>query len=413
MILKIPNPGVNLLVRARVRCPETREEEARQLLLGLYKNKGSNLVRTVLITGGAGFIGSHLADELLGAGYGVRALDNLSPQVHGPGGEGPDYLSPDVELIVRDARNPDAIRKALDGVDAVFHFAAAVGVGQSMYQVAHYTETNNLATAVLLEALIEKPVEKLVVASSMSIYGEGLYRDRRGRQVSGGERPLHQLRQAEWEVLDEEGSPLQPIPTPETKQPSLASVYALSKYDQERLCLMIGRAYSIPTVALRFFNVFGTRQALSNPYTGVLAIFGSRLLNDKPPLIFEDGMQRRDFVSVYDVARACRLALERSEGDGMPINIGSGKSYTVRQVAIEVAKAVGKDIEPVINGKYRVGDIRHCFSDISLARKVLGFEPQVSLEEGLVELGAWLREQTAVDRVEQASAELAARGLAV
>lgn len=380
-------------------------------LLGL---KGGNLKGTVLITGGAGFIGSHLADELLREGYRVRVLDSLAQQVHGPDAQRPDYLAEDAELIVGDVRNPEAVRRSLEGVDAVYHFAAAVGVGQSMYQVAHYTEVNNLATAVLLEALIEKPVGKLVIASSMSIYGEGLYRKKDGTLLAGTERPLEQLKQADWEVRDENGDVLEPVGTPESKQPSLASVYALSKYDQERLCLMIGRAYNIPTVALRFFNVFGTRQALSNPYTGVLAIFGSRFLNNKPPLIFEDGMQKRDFVSVLDVARACRLALDTNKADGQALNIGSGRSYTVREVAESVAAALGKqDIEPQITGKYRVGDIRHCFSDISRARELLGFEPQVTLENGLGELAEWLKEQEAEDKVDQASQELAARGLAV
>jgi dTDP-L-rhamnose 4-epimerase len=367
----------------------------------------------VLITGGAGFIGSHLADELLRGGYEVRALDNLDPQVHGESGRRPDYLDPEVELVVGDVRDRSALEKALDGVEAVFHFASAVGVGQSMYEIARYTEVNNIGTARLLEALVVRPVRKLVVASSMSIYGEGMYRSKDGTLVEGSERPLHQLKQSEWELLDADGCPLEPVATPESKTPSLASIYALSKFDQEHMCLMIGRAYKIPTVALRFFNVFGTRQALSNPYTGVLAIFGSRLLNDKQPLVFEDGLQQRDFVSVYDIARACRLALESEAADGMSVNIGSGRRYSIIDVARSVAKPLGKEIEPEITGKYRVGDIRHCYADISLARKVLGFEPQVPLEKGLDELCAWLSEQTAVDRVEAASAELASRGLAL
>jgi len=372
------------------------------------------LHKKVLVTGGAGFIGSHLADELLRHGYEVRALDNLAPQVHGLEGKRPEYLAPEVELIVGDVRNPADVRRSLEGVDAVFHFAAAVGVGQSMYEIAHYTEINNMGTAVLLEALIERPVGKLVVASSMSVYGEGLYAGSDGAPRQGVERNLGQLRSGRWELEDEDGAVLSPMPTPEWKSPALSSVYALSKYDQERMCLMIGRAYNIPAVALRFFNVFGTRQALSNPYTGVLAIFGSRFLNDKPPLIFEDGLQQRDFVSVKDVARACRLALERPEAAGYAVNIGSGRSYTVREVAERVARAMGKEhIEPQVTGKYRVGDIRHCYSDISLARQILGYEPQTTLEDGLDELVGWLGEQQAADRVEQAGAELAARGLTV
>jgi len=370
--------------------------------------------KVVLITGGAGFIGSHLCDELLGAGYKVRVLDSLSQQVHGPDLERPEYLPPDVEFILGDVRDAEAVRRALVDVYAVYHFAAKVGVGQSMYEIANYTATNNDGTAVLLEALIKRPVERLVVASSMSIYGEGLYRNSRGELVSGTERPLEQLQKHDWEVRDESGDLLAPVATPETKTPTLASVYALSKYDQERMCMMIGRAYKIPTVALRFFNVFGTRQALSNPYTGVLAIFSSRLMNDQPPMIFEDGLQQRDFVHVKDVAQACHLALEVPEAAHQVFNVGSGNHYTVQQIAEAIARVLNKEyIEPEITENYRVGDIRHCFADISLARKVLGYAPRVSLDEGLKELSEWLAGQHAVDLVAKARAELRERGLTV
>jgi dTDP-L-rhamnose 4-epimerase len=369
-------------------------------------------MQTVLISGGAGFIGSHVADELLAHGLKVRVLDTLAAQVHGDSGRRPDYLDPQVEVVVGDVADRDVLCRALQGVDAVYHFAAAVGVGQSMYEVAHYTRVNNLGTAVLLEALIAKPVERLVVASSMSLYGEGLYRGAGGQLRVAGERSLDQLKRGDWELHDEDGSVLQPVPTPESKPPALASVYALSKFDQERMCLMIGRAYQIPVVALRFFNAYGPRQALSNPYTGVLAIFAARLLNDNPPKIFEDGLQQRDFVSVYDVARACRLALQTPEAAGEVFNVGSGQACTVRDVAARLARVLGKEhIEPEIIGKYRVGDIRHCFSDIGKARQVLGYAPEVTLDEGMAELAAWLESQAAVDRVAQASAELTARGL--
>ena len=367
----------------------------------------------ILITGGAGFIGSHVADELLHAGHRVRALDNLSPQVHGPDATRPRYLHRDVEFLRGDVRDADAVRRALDGIDAVYHFASAVGVGQSMYEIGHYTSVNNGGTAVLLEALIEHPVNRLIVASSMSLYGEGLYRAPGGELREGRERPLEQLRAGDWEVRGVDGTVLEPVPTPESKTPSLSSVYALSKFDQERMCLMIGCAYGIPTVALRFFNVFGTRQALSNPYTGVLAIFASRLLNGNAPLIFEDGLQRRDFVSVYDIAQACRLALDVPGAAGRALNIGSGTPYTIRDVAAMLSGILGKAIESEICGKYRVGDIRHCFADITEARAVLGYEPRETLEDGLVELAEWLQYQAAVDRVDDASRELAARGLTV
>jgi dTDP-L-rhamnose 4-epimerase len=371
------------------------------------------MAKHVLITGGAGFIGSHLARELLQNGYRVRVLDNLSPQVHGPNAARPDYLEDDAELIVGDVREPEMVRKALRDVDAVYHFAAAVGVGQSMYEIAKYTSINNLGTAVLLEALIENPVARLIVASSMSIYGEGLYQGPDGAIATGLERSLHQLRSHDWEVRDAEGNVLTPVPTPETKTPNLASVYALGKFDQERMCITVGRAYSIPTVALRFFNVYGPHQALSNPYTGVLAIFASRLLNGQPPVIFEDGNQKRDFVNVKDVARACRLALEVPDAAGRVLNVGSGNAYTVREIARRMGEVLGKDLEPQITGKYRVGDIRHCFADITQARKLLGFEPRVELDEGLDELAHWLQGQVAADHVADARAELDARGLTV
>jgi dTDP-L-rhamnose 4-epimerase len=368
---------------------------------------------TVLITGGAGFIGSHLADELIMHGYRVRVLDTLLDQVHS-NGERPDYLHPKVDLIAGDICDPNVVRYACAGVDVVCHLAARVGVGQSMYDIVKYTETNNLGTAVLLEELIKRPVGRLLVASSMSIYGEGLYRRADGTLQAGRERPLEQLKQGDWEVRDVDGQPLEPVPTPETKAPTLASVYALSKYDQERLCLIFGRAYHIPTVALRFFNVYGPRQALSNPYTGVLAIFAARLLNNNRPMIYEDGQQRRDFVHVSDLVRGCRLAIETPQAADQVFNLGSGEAHTVADIAQRMATVMGKaHIEPEIVGRYRVGDIRHCFADITQARQTLGYEPQISLQAGMAQLAEWLEGQVAVDQVAQATQELEKRGLTV
>lgn len=370
--------------------------------------------KRILITGGAGFVGSHVADELLERGYQVRVLDNFSPQVHGAEGTAPSYLAPDVEVIAGDVREAGAVRQALEGVDGVYHFAAKVGVGQSMYEIVDYTNVNGDGTAVLLEALARQPVERLVVASSMSIYGEGMYRTRAGALVEGHERSLQQLRDHDWELRGKDGEPLLPAPTPETKCPALPSVYGISKYYQERMCMTVGGAYGIPTVALRFFNIYGARQALSNPYTGVLAIFASRFLNDKPPLINEDGNQRRDFVSVRDISQACLLALEHPGAGGGVFNVGSGHDYSVREIAERMARALDKEhIEPQIVGKCRVGDIRNCFADITRAREILGYEPRVTLEEGLAELAEWLEGQTAVDRAADASRELQTRGLAV
>jgi dTDP-L-rhamnose 4-epimerase len=370
------------------------------------------LPERVLITGGAGFIGAHLATELLEAGCRVRVLDSLVPQVH-PHGERPSYLNPEVELVVGDIRSPNTMRSAVTGIDAVCHLASAVGVGQSMYEIERYTSINDLGTAVLLEALMGSDVSRLLVASSMSIYGEGLAGGREG-VCNPPERSLEQLKAGRWEVESAEGEPLEPLPTPETKQPALSSIYALNKYNQERMCLIFGRAYGIDTVATRFFNVYGPNQALSNPYTGVLAIFGARLLNRKPPLVFEDGRQCRDFVHVRDVARACRLALQARDAGGQVINVGSGRSRTITDVALLLAEATGCDhIAPHCTGKYRVGDIRHCFADISLARRLLDFEPQVRFDDGLFELAEWLSTQVAVDRVDAATDELARRGLVV
>ena len=367
----------------------------------------------VLITGGAGFIGSHVAHELLAHGYRVRVLDNLTPQVHGPDRRPPDYLSKEVELIVADLRDADAVRRALNGVQSVVHLVAAVGVGQSMYAIEEYTSVNNLGTAVLVEQISQRPVSRLVVASSMSIYGEGLYRRADGSLSETAERSLDQLRAADWEPRDETGRVLHPVPTPETKTPSLTSIYALSKYDQERMCLMIGRVYGIPAVALRFFNAYGPHQALSNPYTGVLAIFASRLLNGKPPLINEDGRQCRDFINVADVARACRLALESSVSHDV-FNIASGHPITILEVARRIAAVLDKDrLQPRITGRYRAGDIRHCFADVSRARQCLGFSAQLSFETGLTQLAQWLERQVISDCVEESVAELEMRGLMV
>lgn len=369
-----------------------------------------------LITGGAGFIGSHLADRLLARGHRVRVLDNLVEQVHGDARARPSYLSPRVELNVGDVRDVSDVAAALDGVDVVFHLAALVGVGQSMYQAAEYVDVNVHGTAVLLEQLAKRRIQRLVVSSSMSIYGEGQYVDESGAPARATERSLDHIRSGRWELEGLDGRPLVPVPTREGKEPALESVYALTKCDQERLALIMGRAYDIPTVALRLFNVYGPRQALSNPYTGVLAIFASRLLNGRPPMLFEDGKQRRDFVSVHDVVDACLLAMERPDAVGRAFNVASGESRRVIDVASHIGKALGRELPAEITGKYRVGDIRHCFADITLARDQLGYEPRVPFEQGMRELAEFLRAQesrgsVARDRVQEARRELETRGL--
>jgi len=366
----------------------------------------------ILITGGAGFIGAHVGRLLLQSGYHVRALDSLVTQVHGPNARRPEYLDSGIELIIGDIRDPQVVSQALQQIDAVVHLVALVGVGQSMYQIDDYTSVNNVGTATLLQALSSKPVETIVVASSMSIYGEGLYKDADGATRIAPDRTMDQLRAGNWDICDERGRPLIPIPTPETKPPALASVYALSKYDQEQMTLMIARAYGMRAVALRFFNTYVPYQALSNPYTGVLSNFAARVLNGRPPLIYEDGLQKRDVVSVYDVARACQCALETKEADGQAFNISSGEAVTIKEVALQVIRSLGcGTMEPELTGRYRAGDIRHCFADISRARDILGWSPQISLERGIEDLASWLEGQSAPDRIMEARTELASRGL--
>ena len=367
----------------------------------------------ILVTGGAGFIGSHLVDALVECGHRVRIFDSLVEQVHG--GVIPEHLNGQAEFVRGDVCDAEAVRRALDGIDVVYHQAAEVGVGQSMYEIVRYVKANDLGTAVLLEEMIKRPgqFKKLLVASSMSIYGEGAYRcDACGETSNPFLRSNEQLAAQNWEFKCATcGGFLDAIGTNEDKPLFPTSVYAVTKQDQEQYCLAVGRAYKIPTVAFRYFNVYGTRQALSNPYTGVCAIFSSRLLNDQPPTIFEDGEQSRDFVHVSDIVRANLLALETDGGDYQAMNIGTGRATSVKQIARLLAKGLDKDIAPEILGLYREGDIRHCVADISRARTLLGYEPKVTLEAGLAELLEWLRGQNADDRVENATAELASRSL--
>lgn len=368
------------------------------------------MAEAVLVTGGAGFIGRSVTRELLRRGNRVRVLDSLIEQVHGDH-ERPEDLPEDAELIVGDIRNKDVVARSLKDIDSVIHLAAEVGVGQSMYAVERYTSVNETGSAVLFEALIDHPVRRVVTASSMSIYGEGLYRDADGKLVENAERKRRASGEG-WEPADGRGRPLSPVATPEWKQPSLASIYALGKYVQERQTLIMTRAYGMEGTCLRLFNVYGPGQALSNPYTGVLAIFSSRLSNGQRPLIFEDGGQRRDFVYVGDVARAFADALVHQNAVGEVFNIGSGVDRSVKEVARSIARALDRNqLQPEITGKARIGDIRHCFCDTSKASEKLGFVAEKDFGEGLAELAQWVAEQEADDRVEEARAELEAKGL--
>ncbi|MFC7704835.1 NAD-dependent epimerase/dehydratase family protein [Plastorhodobacter daqingensis] len=364
---------------------------------------------TTLVTGGCGFIGRHVAEDLLAHGHEVRLLDAFIDQVH----DGAEVALPEGAQVIRgDVRDSDLVRRALKDVDHVVHLAAEVGVGQSMYEIARYVGGNDLGTAVLLEAMAGLPIRKIVVASSMSVYGEGLYEAADGRQLNAVRRSPAEVRAGRWNPTDSDGGALQAIATDETKPVDLASIYALTKYFQERAVLIWGEAYGVDAVALRLFNVFGAGQALSNPYTGVLANFASRLANGQAPMIFEDGEQRRDFVHVRDVARAFRLALERPEAAGQVLNIGSGNAYPISRVATLLAEAMGvPHIAPEILQKARSGDIRNCFADIGRARAVLGFEPQFKLEDSLTEFVDWVRGMTVIDRGAEMKRQLEERGL--
>ena len=370
----------------------------------------------ILVTGGAGFIGSHLVDALLRAGHAVRVFDNLDPQVHGPlreQGRWPAYLACDCEKVLGDVRDRDALRRALDGIYVVFHEAAAVGVGQSMYEVRRYVDVNTLGTATLLDILANEKhnVQKLLVASSMSIYGEGAYECPQDGRVYPRLRAPDQLARREWDMRCPLcARPVAWVPTGEDKPSYSTSIYAVSKKDQEEMSLCMGRAYNIPTVALRYFNTYGPRQALSNPYTGVAAIFSARLLNDRPPQIFEDGQQRRDFVHVSDIVQANLVAMQSDAANGDCFNVGTGQPVSVLDVANALSQALGKDIQPAIVARFREGDIRHCVADISRLRR-LGYAPRVSFADGMRELADWVRQQPAQDQSDTAARELQRRGL--
>ncbi|MCD6407711.1 SDR family NAD(P)-dependent oxidoreductase [bacterium] len=366
----------------------------------------------ILVTGGAGFIGSHLVDSLVRKKYKVIILDNLTPQVH-PDGI-PDYLNLKATFIKGDVRNRNKLREVVKEVDAIFHFAAAVGVGQSQYEIAHYVKTNIQGTANLLDILVNEKhkVKKLIVASSMSIYGEGMYKCKKCGKVKP------ELRDYKSEEIDnwEPSCPickgdLKPIPTDEETPLKSNSIYAITKKEQEEMSLLIGKTYGIPVVSLRFFNVYGPGQSLSNPYTGVCAIFLSRIKNNNPPVIYEDGLQTRDFIWVGDVVKACILSLENENANYEIFNVGTGKPITIKKIAEILIKLFKKDIKPQITYKFRKGDVRHCYADISKIRKKLNFEPEVSLEEGLKKLINWSKKAKAIDKFSHAEKELKRKGL--
>jgi len=367
----------------------------------------------VLATGGAGFVGSHVVDHLVDHGYDVTVVDNLTDQVHD---DEPRYLNDDAEYVWGDVRDRALMADLLRDADVLNHQASAVGVGQSMYEIEHYVDVNTLATARILDVIVDEEIDldRMLVASSMSIYGEGSYRcPACGETRHPSLRDDEQMVRGEWEHACETcGRMLEPQPTPETKPRDATSIYAITKKDQEEMMRSIGRAYDIPTVGLRYFNIFGSRQALDNPYTGVCAIFSSRIKNDNSPLVFEDGQQTRDFVHVSDVARANRLAIE-SDASDIAVNIGTGSPTTIDEVARTLIDLYGKtdELAPEIADDYRQGDIRHCYADTTHAAETIGFEAEVGFEEGMRELVAWGAEQNAEDNFERAHEELAEQGL--
>lgn len=366
----------------------------------------------VLVTGGAGFVGSHLVDALLERGERVRVLDNVDPLAHARGF--PEHLSADAELLVGDLRDHDALGRALDGVDRVFHLGGVVGNGESMINVVRAVEANSVGTAALLEAVLARRdrVQRLVAASSMVVYGEGSYACACHGEQAPPLRSPERLRRREWEPpCPACGAELQPVATHEDAPLRPTSVYGITKRDQEELVLVLGRAFGLETVALRYLNVYGPRQALANPYTGVAAIFAARIAAGRRPIVFEDGRQIRDLVHIADVVRATLAAMDRPCVAGNAINVATGRQVEIAELARRIAAALGSDLEPQLTGEYRAGDIRHCFADTTRARELLGFEASETIENGVAALCAWASAQSVDESGDTALAELRARGL--
>lgn len=371
----------------------------------------------VLVTGGAGFIGSHLVDKLIDEKkYDVTVLDILEEQVHGNSKKPPEYLHQDAKFVLGSVTDNDLLQKLVKDVDIIFHLAAMVGVGQSMYEIEKYVNHNIYGTANLLDILVNKDhhVKKLVVASSNTTYGEGKYECEHCGIIYPDLRPESQLIKKEWEVKCPNcGRNIKPLPTDESTPFNSSSIYAFSKQNQEQLSLLIGNTYNINTTILRFFLVYGTRQSLSNPYTGVCSIFSSRLLNNQPPIVFEDGLQTRDFVNVKDICQALTLAMEKEEAKGEVFNVGTGNSISIKEVAEILSEKINPTIQPIYNQEYRVGDIRHCVADISKIKQKLGYKPTIMFRDGIDELIEWIKKtgQGVQDISQKALDELKQKGL--
>jgi dTDP-L-rhamnose 4-epimerase len=369
----------------------------------------SNAGRRALVTGGAGLIGSHLTDLLVGDGWSVRVLDNLEPNTHRQGK--PAWVNDRAEFVRGDVRERETIKAALADVDVVFHQAA---YGGYMPEIAKYVHVNSYGTALLLETIRDEnlPVRKVVVASSQAVYSEGAGACEEHGTVFPSVRPVEQLRAGDFSVhCPACDRPTRSVPTPERAPVGGETVYALSKVDQERLVLMWGRQTGVPVVALRYSCTYGPRQSIFNPYTGVIAIFCTRLLNDQPPVLYEDGEQTRDFSFVEDIARANLLAATTDKLDGLPVNVGSGEATTIRRVAELVSGALNVKLDAVARGEFRPGEMRHLTSDTTLARSA-GYEPQVSLADGIARYIEWIRAQMDVrDYFAAAEQGLRAKGI--
>ena len=368
----------------------------------------------ILVTGGAGFIGNHLCRRLIREGHDVRALDNLTPQVHGADGPSDGGLPSSVEFVRGDVRDALVLLRALEGIDVVFHLAAQTGVAQSMYQLREYISCNVSGTATLLDLVTtaRHRVEHLVVASSRAVYGEGKYHCEECGVVFPPMRSVEQMDRRDWEVhCPNCHRPLTPLPTDEDKPLQPGSVYAISKRDQEELCLCVGRTYRIPTTVLRFFNVYGSGQSLSNPYSGIVPIFAARLRNGQAPVVYELGEESRDFVHVSDAVEACVLCMNRGAAYYEAINVGSGIPLSVLELAKIMIEEMQAPFRPEIVDHYRVGDIRHCFADLAKARRLLGYQPACGFERGIREFLRWAAGQHSQDQLAVATRELVSRDL--
>lgn len=368
--------------------------------------------KNILVTGGAGFIGSHIVDKLISSGYRVTILDNFDKQVHQ--NTTPKYLNKKAKLIKGSVTNSKDIKNSLQGIDTIYHHAAVVGVGQSMYAIEYYVKNNSLGTAKILDYLANNKhsVKRLFIASSMSAYGEGLYHCQNCGNIRPSLRSDSQMSKKLWDLYCPHcKSVLKPIPTPETEKFSCNSIYAITKQSQEDMFIVFGRSYNIATTAFRYFNVYGPRQSLSNPYTGVSAIFLSRLKNNNPPVIYEDGLQSRDFISVYDIAEANVLALENPKTYGQIFNLGTGQPVSIKDVSLTLSKLLNKNIPPNITFQFRSGDVKYCYADISKVKKALKWKPKISFKQGMANLIKWGQTEKAEDLFDKATNQLKSKGL--